>query len=145
MKGEENCKICEGLNCNKKIKPQQCKQCNSETDRRCINSPRKAPTIECPSYVDHCLTFVHTNGTIIRDCKQNLHSTDDYCTEFPWLCVACEHDDCNTKALSNDLCYECDSKLNPNCRNNLDHSMLVNCPFSKHRGCYHFINSTGKT
>lgn len=143
MNGEENCKLCEGLNCNEKAKPQICKRCDSETDDRCLNRPWKVPSLECDNYIDQCATVMHTNGTIVRDCQRSLDVAEDHCVEYPWLCITCEHDNCNTITASDDSCYECDSKSDPKCHNNIDGSMLVNCPFSKHRGCYHFINSTG--
>lgn len=140
-----SCKLCHGDNCNKKVNPQQCVRCNSETDERCLISPTTAPTAECSNYIDQCITIAQSvHGKIVRGCMQNLKFTEEYCEKNPWLCTTCDTDNCNTMISTDKFCYACDSKTNPNCINNIDETMISNCEYSENQGCYHFINSTGK-
>lgn len=142
--GGKYCKLCEGTNCNKKIKPQQCVRCSSEDDENCIRNPSIAPTLECDHYDDKCITTIHKNESIVRDCQRNSAVEEKFCDENPWLCHICETDNCNTISTIDKYCYECDSKTNPDCATKIDESMLVNCPFSANNpGCYHFINESG--
>lgn len=138
------CKLCDGINCNKKIKPQLCIRCNSEVDLNCINTPTRAPSLECDHYDDKCITIIHSNETILRDCQRNAAIDETFCDKNPWLCNTCETDNCNKITVIDKHCHECDSKANPDCATKPDDSMLVNCPFSAtNPGCYHFINETG--
>lgn len=137
------CRLCEGTNCNQKIKPQQCIQCNSETSINCLNSPKMVPLLECQYYNDKCIT-IYNNQTVVRDCLHNLESNETFCEENPWHCHICETEGCNFATSTDKICYECDSKRDAGCVNGLDDSMKANCPYStEYPGCFHYVNSTG--
>lgn len=144
-KNHESCRICEGINCNKKNRPQQCIQCNSDDDEDCAKKPHIITTTECNQFQDKCVTVIHGNNTVVRDCYNNLNLDKNYCKENPWHCNICDGDGCNTVLSIDKFCQECNSKENPDCKHNLDNTMNVNCPISaKYPGCYHFVDKTGK-
>lgn len=140
---EKSCKLCEGANCNKRLKPLNCVVCSSEKNENCTKKPQSAPTMECDHYDDKCITIMHNNETVVRGCQKHTAVEQSFCDENPWLCNTCESDNCNTIMTIDKYCYECESKTNPDCATKVDDTMLINCPLAKSPGCYHLINTTG--
>lgn len=121
-----------------------CVRCNSETNPICAEKPISIKPLECDQYDDKCMTIMHRNKTIVRDCLKNSAIDEEFCDENPWLCQTCESDNCNTMLTVDNTCYVCDSTKNSNCSIKVDDEMIQNCPFSaENPGCYHFINKTG--
>lgn len=77
----------------------------------------------------------------IKDLEQSDYQATQNGTQESSLCL---DDGCNDQFVKNDrLCYECDSKTDPKCINQIDSSMLKRCPDSEEDlGCFHQITGT---
>lgn len=144
VQDQQFCKTCMGNDCNSKVKPQTCYNCRSTNDENCTNNVTAIQPTECRRYHDQCITIVEKN-VVVRDCLRNIFNDDKYCSSNPTLCNICNEDDCNSTPLVEDkYCYACNSDNDPNCRANLNDTMITKCPISANNvGCYHFADNSG--
>lgn len=138
IEGETSCKLCFHDDCNSKVDATQCYNCNSYDDENCIHL-NVSSHHQCKDYYDKCFTVVE-NDQVIRGCLKEHPKAQDICSGQPSLCHTCDGDNCNSDAVREDIrCYECDSVIDPNCRNALNDTMLTICPLSvNNTGCYHY-------
>lgn len=111
------CKTCEGKNCNYLSSFTTCFECDSATNRKCATNPQSTRNKVCKSYHDNCFTQIgrlsitrgcmEENGINVEVCRNNPDKCDVCTTEFP----------CNNQSIQLDACVDCDSSMNPECRN----------------------------
>lgn len=132
------CKRCTGDNCNAKPHFQTCFNCTSAQDLRCYLNATATQRIECASFTDDCYTQV-VNNVVTRGCAaQGPANLVEQCND-PATCELCgEEQNCNAKPVgADDYCYTCDSRVDANCRDQVDDSMREQCAFSVQAlGCF---------
>lgn len=112
-KGDDDCQICSGTNCNSKSKfKQECYSCDGSKDSKCANSGNET-TIQCPNYSSSCFVGVDAKGITHRGCSSNEDDDKKYTREYE----LCYKDKCNDyPSPHNQLhCYQCDG--DENCEN----------------------------
>lgn len=134
------CKRCHGDDCNSKPNFQTCRTCTTTDNLSCYVNANddRVPLVECISYTDEC--FIHVaNNTVTRGCLAEASALlIDECDD-PAKCERCEGSkDCNVKPIgATDRCYTCDSRVDANCRDQVDDSMIEQCAFSVNPlGCF---------
>lgn len=79
------------------------------------------------------------NDIVVRGCL-NEHNAqiNENCENNKDICEKCSGDaSCNSEIVDGEFCIHCDSENDPNCRQNLNHTMNVQCKLSVSRmGCY---------
>lgn len=137
----EFCKTCSGNNCNAKVNFQSCHVCTSANSLNCIVNINAVPTQTCKNYLDEC--FVHVvNNAVTRGCALENDQLAEDCKD-PTKCEVCSDTaNCNNNIIgANDYCYTCDSESDPNCKDNLNDSMLTQCPLSvSQMGCFRYAD-----
>lgn len=71
-RNSDNCKICQGINCNTKKEFQRCISCNSTDDIECIGKNTLDKSILCEAYDAACITGLDKLGNIHRDCVRHI-------------------------------------------------------------------------
>lgn len=137
------CHSCIGNECNAKVEPQVCYFCNSTTDAYCSDMVQLANQKHCNSYYEHCFTAIHKKQ-ILRGCINTDFTDENVCSNNSAECKLCDGDMCNNESIEPQQCYQCTSELDANCSDNLNDTLLVDCPASVKSGCYHSIDGTGK-
>lgn len=132
------CKRCFGEHCNAKPHFQTCFNCTTADDLRCFLNATATTRIECATFTDECYTHVVDN-TVTRGCLADspVGLVGD-CSD-PARCELCDAEqDCNAKPVgADDYCYTCDSRVDANCRDQVDDSMREQCAFSVQAlGCF---------
>lgn len=144
----EQCKICEGDNCNWKWEYQSCYTCNSEDDVNCLeaqSSTTSVPTTTCKEYHDECATYVN-NGITYRGCTKE----SDLPSSCPSnTCISCTENQCNQLVFPfNRLrCHQCVGTTEQ-CFGSLtgDSTQLALCKnYEAGEACYTTISSDRKT
>lgn len=140
----DQCRICNGNNCNKKVKFQHCYECTSKDNSSCVQSdPLDAVTI-CPNYMDQCLTALDSDGFTVRKCFTN-DTTEIVKLEQFSMHEVCEENECNGDIFPENRmqCFQCDGdqtcenlKINEN-------ETLKETPckmYSKYDKCFVFMD-----
>ncbi|XP_037051310.1 proprotein convertase subtilisin/kexin type 5-like isoform X1 [Bradysia coprophila] len=136
------CKTCYGNDCNAKETFQRCRSCNSATDVSCIRSGGSVAEITCRDYMDTCYVNVR-DDIVTRGCLAQPSTPTETRTECQRtnseLCETCTANNCNSLLIDGEFCLTCDSQVNPNCRDTLNHTMRTQCNLAvTRRGCYRF-------
>lgn len=132
-----NCKVCKGDACNQLPRFQRCQQCDSNQSLSCFAEASTTQSQVCRNYQDVCLVRI-ANNSVQRQCADPDTIRSTTC-QFPATCEVCEgEDNCNDLPVAaTDFCYTCDSRTDPNCRDQLDESMQTQCSFSVgSKGCF---------
>lgn len=122
--------------CNAKIDFQQCRACNSTQGVECIRSATTVSTRTCRNYLDECFTHVD-NNVITRGCLQENPNLTSDCRNGD-ICESCDsRGNCNDKIVNGEFCITCSSETDPNCVDNLNHTMRTQCSLTvAGMGCY---------
>lgn len=113
------CKTCNGKNCNYQSSFTTCLECNSANNRKCATNPQSMGNKVCKRYHDNCFTHIGRHN-ITRGCVEENGIDIDACRNNPRKCEVCTTIDglpCNSQSIQLDVCVDCDSALNPECRN----------------------------
>lgn len=110
---QNECKTCDGNNCNLKVRFQSCHTCNSESNLNCLNLKEPLPTTVCRSYTDECKTVALIGGRTERGCASQLTVVGESMT--------CVDDNCNSNIFpANRIsCHQCSG---PQCSGDLSSS-----------------------
>lgn len=136
------CKTCYGNDCNAKETFQRCRSCNSANDVTCIRSGGSVGEITCRDYMDTCYSHVQ-NDIVTRGCLAQPSTPTAVQTECrrsnSEMCETCTQNNCNSLLIDGEFCLTCDSQIDPNCRDTLNHTMRTQCNLAvTQRGCYRF-------
>lgn len=71
----DQCKICKGHNCNRKLEFQRCHSCNSSSDIGCVYGADNMPNVTCRNYLDTCSIKIDYAGATLRACSSELNDT----------------------------------------------------------------------
>lgn len=107
------CKTCNGNNCNLKAKFQSCHTCNSDTNLNCVSlKETPLPTATCRNYADECKTVTLIGGRTERGCASQLLVTGEAMT------YECAEENCNTNLFPPNRisCHQCSG---PQCSGDL--------------------------
>ena len=125
-----------------------CVTCSSEADGFCGYSQdeESASTKLCEAILGReNLCFAYSNQThSIRGCLNDFPELKPSCFENSETCQICDEDSCNDMKIIEELCYVCDSMLDPFCENageNLTPTLCGEGPLNK-SGCY--LSDKGK-
>lgn len=142
QRDDGTCRMCRGENCNKKTNFQECVDCDSKTDKSCMDSPFRAFGRVCPGYYGQCYTLVR-DGAVIRNCTGDQHiSMPNECKGDE--CKLCSNQgNCNDRPIEQLTCITCNSK-NSDCSTDTSQSELCTLTSVHPQSCYHFIGRTGK-
>lgn len=140
----ENCKICEGNECNKLEKFQSCFW-NNET--QLVNQEGDVGVSKvCREYNDECF-IIASNNSIRRGCVSEAHLDIDIindCSDSN-VCEKCTGYECNNRTIESEYCIACSSgkdnhtfnKKYGNCKFDFYPDSKVKCTASlKKRGCF---------
>lgn len=167
----ESCVVCDSSDCNRDpfypgklrlqsrkprirrmITPRKCLRCNSDYDIQCESNAHVSESIKCVG--DECATYISVNGTVIRDCSRKFEDINGAIvtaattttTTKPianGTLITCDTDNCNGITSDKRYCFQCDSRIDPNCAELVNNAMITFCPYSVGDfGCYH--QQTGK-
>lgn len=138
-KQEQFCKTCLGNDCNEKVEFTNCIACTSNSSVGCIRSPNSFQSVLCRNYLDECFNYVE-NDIVVRGCwLQSTETIQKSCTENSDFCDLCSSPNCNNKIVDGEFCLSCDSEVNDDCRENLNHTLRVQCKLAvRKRGCYRY-------
>lgn len=142
----DTCKTCMGNDCNRELNYRTCYACNSLTDTNCITPNTSTPKKICQNYFDQCLT--HIDGeNVIRGCAEEHAGLAIECAENEKCELCAEGEYCNAKNVAQEFCYNCDSEVDGNCREQPSPAMSKACNEEglslTRQGCYRF-DDTGK-
>lgn len=140
------CKFCFGENCNRRNSFTKCFNCNSMSDPHCISNNGSIEIKVCRSYKDDCFTF--TRGyTVKRGCVNEMpEGFLKECNEEKEKCEKClsvDDDICNKRSLNDDTCFECDSDIDPRCRDQPEHFREKICSIGSTDSLGCFLNRNG--
>lgn len=136
------CKTCYGNDCNAKETFQRCRTCDSTSNVNCIRSGGSVDEMVCRNYLDTC--YVHVRNDIVtRGCVTQPSTPTEVQTECQRsgsdFCETCTGNNCNSLLIDGEFCLTCDSTVNPDCRDSLNHTMRTQCNLGVRRlGCYRF-------
>lgn len=112
-RNSDECKTCEGTNCNNRNLFKRCMHCSTTEDENCAENPRNSYTKFCKHFNDECFTKIGTVG-VLRGCL-NEYSMEfiKSCRDNPDKCGICSADNesiCNNKPIKIDTCNQCFSE-----------------------------------
>lgn len=119
-KNGDECKVCAEINCNSKPSFVKCLSCHRSKDPQCAINPQDANRKICKSYNDQCFTYIQ-RFDITRGCvNEKGDSFIEQCNKDPNKCAIClsetEVNGCNNQVIKMETCLECDSDIDPRCR-----------------------------
>lgn len=130
------CKVCFDDNCNQRDYLMECIDCDSDSDLSCWTPDVNTTTRQCYDLTTPCYTHVYENR-IRRGCSGDGFPIN--CANDP-NCLECSDGLCNIDAIMN-TCLMCNSRTDPNCRDNPDVTKRKICSMkhpleSKENACY---------
>ncbi|XP_055309596.1 uncharacterized protein LOC129573251 isoform X2 [Sitodiplosis mosellana] len=140
----DQCRICNGNNCNKKVEFQHCFVCTSKDDPNCVHShPSDASTI-CPNYMDQCLTAIDSEGFTVRKCFSNGTDEVAILKQFS-MHELCEENNCNGVLYPEERrqCFQCNGDSACDSLRTSVNKSLEELPcrlYSKYDGCFTFMD-----
>lgn len=107
----DECKTCEGKNCNLKKEFQECIHCNSRQNVECSRNGIVKTSQLCTNYLSACVTGIDAHGYTQRRCSRDYIDDD---VDFPnQQLEVCTENKCNTGIFpANRLqCYRCEGDI----------------------------------
>lgn len=120
-------------------------QKENETYRGCLYEAPGDIFTECSDdFSESCLTCNNTdcNRKPIEndDLTVNAFHYDIHDVDHKTMFIPCGNDTCDKINSWQRYCWQCDSRIDPNCKDTLGQKMLGLCPYAKEDlGCYHMI------
>lgn len=148
---QDECRTCEGNDCNARASFSWCKKCDSTTNVDCIRATRFVRSLMCDRLNDQCYTHVSGNVTT-RGCLSEADEPKrkpcaDGDAETCETCRLPEGDTsqepCNTKIVDGEFCASCNSNSDRDCRANVTLAVRKQCDLSvAPLGCYDWKNGS---
>lgn len=137
--GNENCKVCNGRNCNRKESFQTCYDCDSHTFEQCSQVNASASVV-CRDYLDTCVVSLRPDGSMRRGCSDQFTPSELAADSQFRLCPG---GNCNGHVFPEDrqLCHRCNG--GEDCQylaNAANATTLHPCPrYTKNDECFSLL------
>lgn len=143
LEHSKQCRKCSELACNNDPivwgKTLTCLKCSTRENENCDQVDDNVASVECgptvSGYENHCFTNVNRSDVqrgclfeATEDIQNNCYNSTDT------SCLLCSESNCNHENIG-EYCYQCDSKEDLNCTENITPYMGTKCAASR-KGCY---------
>lgn len=128
-KNGDECKMCDGENCNFKQSFSRCLNCNTTDNSQCAINPQMIKSKICTKYEDDCFTLIG-KFIVSRGCVDEVDVNFSKCVNSKKceICDANGRNDCNNRMIVMERCVDCDTSKDhdQSCwKNPIDHKNKI--------------------